>query len=398
MDPLHITTMMPEEPLRKLLLRFEKEKRIQVKIETLQWESARQDLNRIAMYGQGADISEVGTTWTNDLIGMNALRSLSPINLIHMGGQEAFVPASWTSCRLPWDNRVWAIPWRADVLAIHYRRDLLAKAGVDEATAFTSVQGLTETVIHLKEIGLKIPIALPMGNLYGNLHALSSFIWSFGGDILDVKKQRVTFDDEKALAGIQAFYELLHYIDPAELPKLLEDHYRLTFVHGEAAMIFDTMALPFWPNFADIVKANLGVASLPGGSFVGGSNLVIWKHSRQEERALELVQYLTGQAFQTEFIQPLSSIPARLSALPAFTGTSHLHGAAQKILTAGRSWPSLPLFGTIEDRLMYALFNIWQDYLNDQKLDITEAIRDYLLPLAKRLNITLSQYQRQELG
>jgi len=397
LDPLHLTTMMPEEPLRQLLARFEKETHIPVKIDILEWGTARQDLNRIAMVGQGPDISEVGTTWTNDLIGMNALRPMTPLNLIHMGGQEAFVQASWTTCRLPWDNRIWAVPWRVDVLAVHFRQDLLAKAGIDEKNAFETVTTLTQTAKRLKESGIKIPVSLPVANLYGNLHALSSFIWSFDGDLLDAKNQRVTFDDEKALAGIQAFYELLHLIDPPDLPKLLEDHYRPTFLQGEAGFIFDTMALPFGKNMTEEVRENLGAAPLPGGSFIGGSNLVIWKHTRQEEKALELVQFLTDNAFQTEFIQPLSSIPARLSALPAFTGTGHLFGIAQKILETGRSWPSVPLFGTIEDRLIYALHNIWQDYLNDPGMDIAGAIRDYLLPLAKRLNFTLSQYRRQEL-
>jgi multiple sugar transport system substrate-binding protein len=53
----------------------------------------------------------------------------------------------------------------------------------------------------------------------------------------------------------------------------------------------------------------MGLA-LPPGAMLGGSHLVIWKHSRKQDAALKLIRYLTQAEAQVKYARRIGLLPA----------------------------------------------------------------------------------------
>jgi multiple sugar transport system substrate-binding protein len=136
----------------------------------------------------------------------------------------------------------------------------------------------------------------------------------------------------------------------------------------------------------------LGVALPPGPSFVGGSHLVIWKHSTRNREAFELIQFLSRPAVQVAHSQNVGLLPARLDALasPPFS-SNPLWQLATRALRTGRSFPVTRSWGLMEDRLTTGFAAIWADLLANPALDLQAAIAQRMEPLARRLDLVLGQ-------
>jgi hypothetical protein len=65
------------------------------------------------------------------------------------------------------------------------------------------------------------------------------------------------------------------------------------------------------------------------------------------------------------------------------------HRAYLESMQRGRSFPTMRLWGAVEDKLRVGLSSIWADLFVDPNQDLDACIHKHLDPLAKRLNITL---------
>jgi len=379
--------------LRSLLDEFERRSGIRVQLKTLEWVNAKTELNRIATYHQGPDVSEVGTTWVSDLISMNALRSFQQHEVARIGRPDEFVPTSWETSHLMAEQLAWAVPWLSETYIIYYRKDLLRQAGVDEAGAFTSHARLAETAESLKDSGVSIPAELSFEwDQFGILHALASWVWASGGDFCSPDGRHVTFQEPEALKAIQAYFDLLRYISPEGARAMLEAPVNL-YQKGQSGIMFSTLSNTTNPaDFAPGVLENTGAAVLPGARFAGGSNLVVWRHSRHEEAAIELVRFLTEAGTLLRLIRPFRALPSRLSALemPEIMNHPILRVAAESVKD-GRSYPRVALWGLVEDRLIRVLIQISLYYISNPTTDLNQLVSHQIDALARRLNITLAQ-------
>jgi len=96
----------PVGDLQPLLDRFEAETRVRVHVSVLRWSEGWAEMVKTALYGHGPDVSEIGSSWIGNLIAMNALRPFDLAELYQLGGEKAFLPASWQSGRVPDDSTV----------------------------------------------------------------------------------------------------------------------------------------------------------------------------------------------------------------------------------------------------------------------------------------------------
>jgi hypothetical protein len=58
--------------IRQLLQPFEDRGRFRVQIASMDWETAWVQMVRSSIYGKSPSVSEVGSSWVSDLVGMNA--------------------------------------------------------------------------------------------------------------------------------------------------------------------------------------------------------------------------------------------------------------------------------------------------------------------------------------
>jgi multiple sugar transport system substrate-binding protein len=401
MVEINLSVMLhtPRTPavLQSLLEQFEAQHHIHVKLTALDWSISRAELNKAAFNRQGLDVSEVGTSWIGDLFSMNSLRPFSPAEAHHLGPPEEFIDASWKAGLVTQDTRQWAIPWLVDAFAVHYRKDLFEQAGIDPQTAFQSHAGLDQAAQLLQRNGVEIPVGLSLQfDIYGLLHNMASWVWGYGGDFCSPDGKHILFDQPNALTGIKDYFNLLRYLSPHGRRLLQEQSCSDLFRHGQVGIAFDTQTLLLAspPDIPPEVSQNWRVAAFPKVSFVGGSGLVIWKHTRYEKEALELVHFLASATSMALTSKPMGVFPPRLAILntPEFMQDPLLEPMVRGI-QAGRGYHAVPLWGLIEDRLVQVLHQIGVQLLADPQADLDTVVRQYIEPAARRLNITLSQYQ-----
>lgn len=381
--------------LKPLLDQFYHQQNIRVNVHLIGWQNGRSELVRYAIYHNAPDVSEVGTTWTSDLIAMNALRPFSPNAIESMTQAGDFLPAAWESTHLAGKtDTVWSIPWLAESILVHYRKDLLAKAGLDPSIAFSTLPQFQKTAEALQAIGIPIPVALPGKNSNTVLlQALASWIWRFGGDFVSTDGKKILFTSPEAYNGMEAFFNLLKTATVEGL-QLLDSLDVYGALHqGYAAIGLGALWLR---NRTEATRPEiyeqLATARIPGIPFVGGSNLVIWRESRREQAALELVRFLTSPASQIYYGRGAGMLPTRIKTLNLEDYQSDPAAQAMiESLKAGRPFPSVPLWGIVEDRLKMALYQVWMSFMRNPNLNLRETLEQIIGQTAKQLSLTLSQ-------
>lgn len=386
------TTRMQVEFIESCIADFERQTHIHVNLHWLGWPTARAELVKMALYRHGADVSEVGSTWINDLISMDALRPFSPRELMTLGGPQAFIPAAWMTGQTPLDQEVWAIPWVVSAVIIAYRRDILQRVGLDEASAFKTFRDFEETLAKIQASGWETPLSLPVqGSRYSTLHNIASWIWGAGGDFLDSQAKKVTLHEPTALEAMKRYYGLRRYFpgDFAGREDKTFSHAR-AFWQGQAATTVGGCWLVASPANSVEVANNMAAAPLPGPAFVGAQSLVVWQHSRNPAAAFELTRYLTSLSVMNTYANKIYLLPARLELLSTEQYAAAPFNVLAQAAKTGRSLPLMALLGLVEDKVSLMLENLWLEIFSSPDAEIDAIFQKRVTALANQLNATLS--------
>jgi multiple sugar transport system substrate-binding protein len=382
------------EILKPLLESFQVRNYVRVRLRVMGWDTGWSEITRIALYQHGPDVSEIGSTWTSSLVAMNALRQFTAGETAAIGPDSTFIPPAWGTVLAPNETQPWGIPFLSEAIILHYRKDMLEKAGVDETTAFTSYDALVTAVRKLRSCGIPIPIALPNRSaMEMRLHLAASFIWKNGGEFVSPDGKQVLFHQPEALEGVNQYFRLYREMSTDSINQLEAGGVFSSFHNGSAAI---TTAGPWLhPIIMDPrpdIEANWGAVRLPGIPFIGGVNLAIWRHTRHEQLAIELVKHLSNPAVCDPYCQQVGMYPARQQ---AFTGRTFISPpidqAVNESLAIGRSFPMINLWAKIEERLIGGLAEIHNKILDDPTLEIEKTTAQVLDRIARHLNLTLSQ-------
>jgi multiple sugar transport system substrate-binding protein len=386
------------ENLEQLLEVFERRHHVHVRLHLLDWNTAWNEMLNSVFQQKGPDVSEIGTTWLGSLVGMDALSPLSHEETLVLGSPSAFVTSAWQSTTprsLPMGyGETWAIPLWVDTRILYYRRDLLADAqgrwppDDGERTAFASHRLLVNTLDRLVESGVPVPLALPTHGSRMIIHHIASWIWGAGGRFLTEGGGRTLFQDPPALTGMCEYFGLERYLtDPAR--GLDEAESDALYAQGHAALTISGAWL--LTAAAPEIVAQTRVVFPPGVPFVGGSHLVCWKHTRHRLLAVKLIQYLASAKVQAAWARQAGLLPTRLDVLsqPPFSNEP-IYWLLARGLQRGRSFPGVPLWGLVEERLNEAYSDLWAEILSEPGLDLERTIAARLRPLARELDLTLS--------
>jgi multiple sugar transport system substrate-binding protein len=381
------------EALRLALEDFEKFHRIRVRLRILSWDTAWSELLKVALYKSGPDVSEIGTSWVGSFISMDVLRQFSKREISTWGRPSVFLPSSWQTRTGLDEAKIWAIPWLTDTRVIYYRRDLLQQAGIDEQTAFQTSEQFMDTLHHLQESSVAIPLAIPTAQQQLTLHILASWVWTTGGRFISPDGRHVLFHRPEAREGMKAYFDLRRYLVPAA-HNLTDNEINILFGKGEVAIIITghwELNVIKQREVVPGVIDNLGMAIVPGMPFVGGSDLVVWKRSRQAEAAIALIRHLISQPVQTNAIASKGLLPARCDVFdaPPFT-TDPYYRVISESLKKGRGFRATYMWGLIEDKLTATVSKMWTELLANPELGVEEVINQHIEPLARELNHTLA--------
>lgn len=376
--------------LRTLLDQFEKEQHIHVNLTGIPWSRGWSDISKFGIFGNGPDVSSIGSTWVGSLASMQALRPFTARDINVIGGADAFFKGNWQVGFLSNDPKQWAVPWLGDTQVLYYWKDAFERLGLGNApVTFASDDALVETLQQLQAQGYPYPFFLTTQNNPVNLHEAAHWIWNAGGDFISPDQSQVFFNKPEALNGLRKYFSLSAFISPRSFDTHGAEE---MFVNREAVIqaggpwlgIIGRQLHPEW-------HAQLGIARLPGQSYTGGSHFVIWKYSPHPEESLALIKFLSSREISFPASPHDHQIPVRREALHVpVTENSLFNQIYLDALENGKAFPTMRLWGAVEDKLITGLANIWADRFNHPNEDLDECMHKHLDPIAKRLNNILA--------
>ena len=403
-------SLEPVADLERLLKPFEQETGIKVKITSVDWGAAWSKITTAATSGDVPDMVQLGSTWVSAISGMGALDTFSAEAIAELGGAKTFVPVAWKTTGIENSGQTTAIPWIVDARALYYRRDVLNKAGVSPRalTSWKSFKAALQRIYDADVVIEDQPVA-PLGisgkNDWNVIHSLAPWIWMAGGDFLSADRQTCMLDSEEVFEGISFYISLVRdELVPIEYLELNTAQVSGNFNDGACSMYFDgpyevkTLTRPAAEGGAEgsLTSRNFAVTGYPKGprghfSFVGGSNLGIFKHARNKAGAFQVIKYLTSRKAQIEYAKVSGFLPARRDAFddPFFADDPH-RKIFKDAVTYGRTYPPIPQWGLLEP-ILTRRFGIMWDYVTSGSDYDPEEIREQLKLAKKEVEAILNQ-------
>lgn len=294
------------EKLPKLLEQFtQANPDANVQVTAIPWDSAYEKFSSSIAAGTTPDLAMVGTTWMGEFVGLDALDP-TPDGLID---PSVFFSGAQGTTEV--GGLAYAVPWYVETRMLFYRTDLAEKAGVTEAADW---EGLTALARAMKDkAGAKFGINLQPGQ-EGSWQTVMPFAWSNGATITDEQQQAFTFDTPEMIEAVSYYQSFFN--DGLANKTPAEGSTEADFVSGAVPMfisgpwMMSAVEEVGGEGFADKYDVLPIPAATTSSSFVGGSNLAVFKATRNRDAAWKLIRFLLDPATQVTWYQQSTDLPS----------------------------------------------------------------------------------------
>ncbi len=273
-------------------------------IEQQDWEGLVERLvTALGSKSESPDVVEVGNTQTATFSTVGAFSDLTD-HVDELGGDEllaGFVAAGEA------DGKNYAVPYYAGSKFVFYRKDLFEQAGVEVPT---TLDEFVDTAITLKEANADNPSFSGFWFPGQDWRNGATFVWAKGGELAveEGGEWRGALSTPESIEGLQLVQTLFQEASGAPVDANEADP-QIGFCAGDAAMI----SVPGWirgtledPEVGcPELMENVGVFALPGEDgeaapvLLGGSNIAVSAASPNQELAVDLVDIMTSEEYQT---------------------------------------------------------------------------------------------------
>jgi multiple sugar transport system substrate-binding protein len=361
----------PKEDLQKMVAPFTAKTGVKVDVQEVGWDVQFDRIRNAAVAGEGPDITQAGTTQVPFFAALGGFTDLSD-RVEEIGGKSAYAEGIWNTTQVQGQDGTWAVPWFTEARSLYYRKDVLEKAGVDPATAFADLASFKATLQAIKD---KVPDIEPFGapgkKAYDLVHQVMPFVWDNGGAELSEDASKSTINTPESQAGVEFMGDLITsgLFDKSQLERdgtQVENQFkggRLAVWIG-GPWVLGSIDRPEDDTWSDESRANVGVAPMPTGpggkayTFVGGSDLMVFKSSKYPNEAWALVKFLSEDQTQIDYAKLLGMFPARLEPQQQVGDTSENHKAFFEAIQTGRTYAPIPQWGQIENAYKTRFGNI----------------------------------------
>jgi multiple sugar transport system substrate-binding protein len=399
----------PQQDMEKTLQPFEQQTGIKVNVEVVGWDVQLDRIKNAAVSGQGPDVTQAGTTQVPFFAALGGFEDLSS-RISEIGGKDAYAPGVWQTTQLQGQDGTYAVPWFTEARAIYYRKDVLKKAGIDPATAFTDINAFQQTLQTIKEkaptIGGKpiSPFGMPGKKAFDLVHHVMPFVWDNGGAELSDDASKSTINSAQAEQGVDFVAQLVKkgLFDKSMLERdgtQVENQFkggRLAVWIG-GPWVLSTINRSDDKNWVPAARKNVGVAPMPAGpdgkgfTFVGGSNLMMFKSSPHKNEAWALMKYLSSDSVQKQYADVLSFFPARLKPQEEVGNSDDNHKAFYAAIKQGRTYAPIAQWGPIENAYKGRFGNILDSAAGQGKPFSEGEVKSELNAAAKEADALLAQ-------
>jgi multiple sugar transport system substrate-binding protein len=279
---------------------------VTVNVTPVDWGQAVSKLQTAIAGKQTPDVSQMGTDMMGQFAATGALEPV-PANF----DKSAFFESAWNTNIV--DGTVYGVPWYVETRLLYYRTDIAEKAGITAPPA--TWDDLTAMAKAMQDKGgAKWGISLGTKNWQEYL----PFLWSNGGDVVDANG-KYTLNSPQAVEALTYYKSFFtDKLSPTSVPEGFD--ITPAFVSGTHPMFFSG------PWHLGLIKDAGGagfegkwaIAPMPkkvsSTSFLGGSNIVVYKNSPNKDLAWAFVQYLADPKTQVAWYQDVTDLPAVQSA------------------------------------------------------------------------------------
>ncbi|MEU9099842.1 extracellular solute-binding protein [Streptomyces sp. NPDC048361] len=302
-----------------------------------------------ALQGSGdvPDVIEVGNTQVPQYAASGGLLDMTLESLRDWGSSD-WLPGLAQPGNV--DGMQYGIPWYAANRVVIYNKDLFAAAGIAKPPK-NRAEWLADTA--------KLNSSQDQGiYLAGqDWYTLAGFVWDEGGELAqeDTGDWKGTLDSPAALRGME-FYKQLQALGKG--PRNADEEtppQAGVFARGKVAQMIAV------PGAAKAIqKANPGLVgklgyfpipgptdARPGAVFTGGSDLIIPRKTGHRTEAVQVVEALAGEKWQTDLAMTMNYVPNKSTLAPAVEGQAGT-AAMAKGATRGRATPNSPQWAAVE--------------------------------------------------
>lgn len=277
---------------------------IQVEVQALPWSSAHDKLITGIAGSMVPDVAQMGTTWMAEFGSIGVFEDLSKwLKKSELISQDDFFNGSFETNIV--DGKIYGLPWYVDTRVLYYRTDLFAEKGYNHPPR--NWEELVDIAGKLTADG-DYGLALSTNNYQEFL----PFVWQNGGRVLnDEGKPAVT---EPEFIEALEFYVNFFKQEMAPVDAQGTDLFQ-EFGAGRMPMYFSgPWMIRLTEEQVPEITGKWSVAVMPQKksqtSFVGGSNLVIFKQSKNKEAAWKFVEFMSQAESQLEWFKVSGSLPS----------------------------------------------------------------------------------------
>ncbi|MGO4237792.1 sugar ABC transporter substrate-binding protein [Pseudarthrobacter sp. YAF2] len=294
---------------------------VTVNVTAIPWDAAHNKYQTAIAGGTTPDLAQMGTTWMTDF---SDAFDPKPAEIDSSG----FFPSSVKSTQIGGTSL--GVPWFVDTRVLYYRKDLAAKAGYPEFP--TTWDGLTALAKALKsQDGVKYGVQLPAGGS-DSFQSMLPFLWSNGAQFISQDNSKWTFDTPQIVDALKYYQSFFTDGLANKAPATGAGAAEAAFVNGEAPVLIGgpselaQLDQAGGPGFGDKYMVSTFPKKVTGTSFIGGSDLVVFKDAKNRDGAWKLAQWLSKPEVQTKWYKTSGSLPALQGAWkdPSLAGDAKL--------------------------------------------------------------------------
>ncbi len=216
-----------------------------------------------------------------------------------------------------YENSLYRIPFRSDAGMLYYRQDLLAEAGYEPPETFDELLEISQD---LQKQGLVDWGYVWQGKQYEGLAAMFVEVLQGSGAFwVNPDTLEVGLDKPEAIEAVEFLRRAISLkISPPGVTTYAEEEARLLFQNGKVAFLRN------WPYVyslaleSDIagkysIKPMVHAVGQDSGATLGGWGLGIASSSKYPDAAWEVIEFLSSEESQREFILETGFVPSRTS-------------------------------------------------------------------------------------
>src|SRR5260370_5824538 len=333
---------------------------VTVNVEIQQWSDVTTKLDTAFGGSAPPDVMELGNTLVAKYASAGALADISG-NKSGFENSGSWLQSLTDSCT--YQSKLYCVPYYARSRAVIYRKDMFDAAGATVPTSMDDLLTAGQKLLAKYRSDARVSALYFPGKYW---YAAAPFVWDFGGDIATQSGSHWTgaINNANSQHGLTVLKNLVTQLSPADKTGD-EANQDQAFAQGHIAMIIANgweVGVITDPKSGDpSLKDKLDAFPIPSHNsgqsapvFLGGSDLAVAAHSKQQALAREWVGLLGGTKFQSQMVTVGGVIPHTTTLVSLSTGLPPQFAPAANV---SRFTPNSPNWANVESS------NVLQDML-----------------------------------